>query len=169
MDRSSPPLAKAGGEATSPDVEAAMTDISRRSFFRFGAGAVLAAAVSSSVALPRLPELWGDGKHDDTDALQALFDLAPFIVAGRGIRAYNGSLTGGIYSISRPLVFRQDNIEFASADICALPSFAGGPIFDFQGSKVATLRDLRIDCRGLADGMRFEPISTYTAITKARS
>lgn len=48
----------------------------RRGFFRILAGAAIAPVISAEVAKAgrAVPYLWGDGVHDDTEALQALFD-----------------------------------------------------------------------------------------------
>ena len=51
-------------------------DISRRGFL-IGTLAVSALSALPIAALPRPPKLWGDGIHDDTEALNALFAGEP--------------------------------------------------------------------------------------------
>jgi hypothetical protein len=47
----------------------------RRTFFKLIAGAVLSPVASKvAIALPSVPVLYGDGEHDDTDALHALLN-----------------------------------------------------------------------------------------------
>jgi hypothetical protein len=84
-------------------------NISRRSFF--GGALVLAAAVSAPVlARENIPTLWGDGRHDDTRALQAMLDGKAVRMgeAGEVVRSEGGMiyLTKGTYLISDTLVFR---------------------------------------------------------------
>lgn len=81
--------------------------LSRRSFL---GGAIVAVAVAT-LPLGRLtgvPIIWGDGFHDDTAGLQALFDGRPFRVADeRAGRCYQSAgsvhLAGGHYRLSDTL------------------------------------------------------------------
>lgn len=86
-------------------------EVSRRGLFKFGAAAVLSAAIAPVVVAEPAPILWGDGEHDDTVALQALLDGKPVRVAGEDIIASSGRLDGGFYLVSAPLRFRRDDIH----------------------------------------------------------
>lgn len=69
--------------------------------------------IAGAVALPALklvdpdiPVLWGDGIHDDADALNALAGGEPFVVDNTGLFEYgSGYLKGGEFLISRPVIF----------------------------------------------------------------
>ena len=81
-------------------------DMNRRQLFRFGAGAVLCAAVAPLI--DTRPTLWADGEHDDSEALQALFDGLPFRVArAELVDAQGGSLVGGTYLVGSTLHIRK--------------------------------------------------------------
>jgi hypothetical protein len=61
------------------------------------------AAAAVAPALPRAdaePKLYGDGVHDDTEALQALFDAGA-----------SGRLVDGCYRITRPIVVSSKSAE----------------------------------------------------------
>lgn len=79
-------------------------DMNRRQLFRFGAAAVLTAAVAPVASALSAPTLWGDGEHDDTEALQAAIDGKPVKIAGETIMIREGEFVGGIYAISRPII-----------------------------------------------------------------
>lgn len=81
------------------------SELGRRGFLAamFGAGAVLVA--QPKLLVSRIPILWGDGIHDDTEGLEALF-------AGRPVKVMSGEtfapgaaphLTGGSYRVTAPL------------------------------------------------------------------
>lgn len=89
----------------------------RRAFFQLIAGAMIAPVVAQSEGLTGEiftgPVLWGDGEHDDTEALQALIDghvvefADPTMAEGAGW--YRGRvfyMPHGTFLISGPLVFR---------------------------------------------------------------
>jgi len=84
--------------------------ISRRAFIGTGAAAS-AVAVAGVVPLPlaRLDAavLHGDGRHDDTETLQALFDGRPVRVARPGMVASNENgtvrLLNGTFRTRRPI------------------------------------------------------------------
>ncbi|MBR9807458.1 MAG: hypothetical protein GYB49_09575 [Alphaproteobacteria bacterium] len=80
-----------------------MMELNRRSFF-FGAGAtVIAAAVP--VNLKQVPVLYGDGVHDDTEALQAFFNHDRFKVARGNVLHRQNFLIGGRFLISETIKF----------------------------------------------------------------
>lgn len=79
-------------------------NVSRRSFLR---GALTVGALSVLPAIPafaeRIPTLWGDGIHDDTQALQAFLDGKPVRVDGAFIAVRSGDgvrLSGGRFLVS---------------------------------------------------------------------
>lgn len=81
--------------------------LTRRSFVQAlaAAGALAAFPAFSvrSVVPVRWPVLWGDGLHDDTEALQALFDGAPVEHAGQmlhRIRGFAGFIENRRFKIS---------------------------------------------------------------------
>jgi hypothetical protein len=94
-------------------------NLSRRGFLT---GMVAVAAVTAAAALPlpsfaSVPTLWGDGEHDDTEALQALLDGKPIIrdgvllePDGHGIR-----LIGGVYQVSDTLHIRTPRTHIYNA------------------------------------------------------
>lgn len=89
-------------------------DILRRSFF-FGLGAV-AVAASAGINLRAVPILWGDGEHDDTDALNAFFRRERVEVAGDVIIDQN-VLRGGTFLTTAPVIIG--------------PEFSGGVLEHF--------------------------------------
>ena len=120
-------------------------DVSRRKFL-FGAGATLAATV---VAVPvaealSVPTLWGDGVHDDTEALQAALDGKPVRIAGESMILTEGRLNGGSYLISAPIVMRRDNFTLAHARLIASKAYKGEHFLTLAGSNLA-VSDIVID------------------------
>jgi hypothetical protein len=82
--------------------------MNRRSFLRvaFTATAVTAVPVTLAAALEtRIPVIYGDGKHDDWEGLQAALDGREFACRDGCVRAHgrNVSIIGGTYRISKPL------------------------------------------------------------------
>jgi hypothetical protein len=86
-------------------------NISRRAFL--GGAIALAAAtvvpVEAIKALAPLPQIVGDGVHDDTAGLQALIDGEPVLIGAEVVTAEHGAITlqGGVYLISSPLVINR--------------------------------------------------------------
>lgn len=81
------------------------TDLTRRGFLK-GVLTVGAVAALPALALHGMPTLWGDGIHDDTEALQALFDGKEVIHGDNVIvRRCAGDfrLAGGTFRISKTL------------------------------------------------------------------
>lgn len=115
-------------------------DMNRRQLFRFGAAAVLTAAIAPVVSAATAPTLWADGVHDDTEALQAMFDERPLIVAGHRIVARDGMLVGGHYMTTAPITITRSNItiERASFYVCH-----GGYVMVFDGNE-KPIRDVLI-------------------------
>jgi len=109
---------------------------SRRGFM-IGAGALLFA--DPAVAYSKLPVLWGDGVHDDTDALNALFN-------GKRVRSgeagdtfrplfHDGwvALKGGHYAISGTI---KHSVPFMLLDATVTQREVNTPVFSgvFAGS-----------------------------------
>lgn len=101
-----------------------MADLSRRLFLG-GALALTGAAIASAAqAAPSVPRLRGDGIHDDTFALQTLFNGQPVIVESSEVRASRGgriTLNGGRFLVSDTLTLAMpasiDDVEFIALDI----------------------------------------------------
>lgn len=92
-----------------------INNLSRRSFFRLAAGAALAPIAAKVAALSPSFYLWGDGKHDDTDAIHALLngDIVEFSghIDGAGCGWHGNVLImpRGEYLLSSPLTFDGKN------------------------------------------------------------
>lgn len=83
-------------------------DLSRRQLFKFGAAAVLSAVVAPAAFGTSAPVLWGDGIHDDTEALQAAMDGEDFIADGKRVNVAEGfTVTGGIFRLTDTLHLRK--------------------------------------------------------------
>lgn len=75
-----------------------------RRFFLKGALAVTALSILPAIDLSGYPTLYGDGVHDDTEALQALFDLKPYICEGNLIQGQTEvELTKGVFKTTDTL------------------------------------------------------------------
>lgn len=82
----------------------------RRDFLK-GCLAVSALMIVPVPDLNTYPVLYGDGIHDDTKALQAMFDLKPYICEGKLIKGQTKAiLDGGTFKISRTLYLGGDTI-----------------------------------------------------------
>jgi hypothetical protein len=94
-----------------------MTSATRRAFL-FGLGAASLVA-SPKLIMSRLPLLYGDGVHDDAEALNALFAGKPIKLAETGdtFRPFFSStseriaLRGGRYRISAPILFDRSGLR----------------------------------------------------------
>ena len=82
----------------------------RRGFFKLIAGAAIAPVAAKAAALmPSAPILWGDGVHDDTEALQALLDgrVVEFVDAsmaqGAGWSGDYFRMPNGIFRTTAPI------------------------------------------------------------------
>lgn len=81
-----------------------MSNVTSRRSFLGGALALSAIVVVPSIGFGKeLPCIYGDGIHDDTAGLQALFDGEPFQVEGEGFLARQGEIRGGRFAIGRPI------------------------------------------------------------------
>lgn len=90
-------------------------ELTRRSFLGGAVAVATVAAVAPVFPVSPLPILYGDGKHDDTLALQALLDKQPVIdgtsseviVVGEHGHVF---IQGGVYLVSDTLHIRAENI-----------------------------------------------------------
>ncbi len=86
-----------------------MVDVSRRLFLG-GALALAGAKILEQTAAAEssgIPTLYGDGVHDDTVALQALFDRKPVRIEGQIVAdVQEGMLQGGDFVISDTIHIR---------------------------------------------------------------
>lgn len=105
-----------------------MVEVSRRWFMGGALGVAAAAVMPLGAAYDAV--LYGDGIHDDTAALQALFDGRPVYVKNDGVvlKSNDGhiSLKGGNYKISETL--------------------------NIAPGKTIQLAGLHIDCKNLPEG-----------------
>lgn len=110
---------------------------SRRSFL----GGVLALTAAATIPLASAgaaPLIVGDGIHDDTAGLQALFDGKPFRIAGEGIayRLRDGEafFSGGTFRVSKTLHLRPGSprITVHSITLRCADAFDGGPMLMFH-------------------------------------
>jgi hypothetical protein len=83
-----------------------MTQLSRRFFL----GGLLAVGAASTVTLapllPLRPQLWADGIHDDTKALNALFNGETVDILNDEVRLLSSetvTLSGGLFRVSNAL------------------------------------------------------------------
>lgn len=143
-----------------------MMRASRRGFL-FGAGSALLVA-KPALHIGRLPKLYGDGLHDDTEAMNALVQGRPFKLADTGdtMRPLFGrtgegvALRGGHYLLTAPLV-----VKVPSLSLIGLRLTARGRLHDRFLDVVGmsfTMMDCHIDTTEasfdrLAAGWRYEP------------
>lgn len=91
--------------------------MNRRKFLK-GCLAVTAASIVPITLIEGYPVLYADGLHDDTEALQTLLDLKPYICEGNLITGQrHATINGGKYFISKTLIIRNEqtvimNCEF---------------------------------------------------------
>lgn len=122
-----------------------MTDHLKRRGLLLGLGALFAApAIAKAanlmpVSVPSL-KLWGDGIHDDTEALQDFVD--------RRIPTGLVRLPSGVFKISH--TFRLFGSDFRlvgnGATIKAAPGFSGGAAVELAAVR-CEMRDLKVDMR----------------------
>lgn len=101
-----------------------MTLLATRRAFLFGLGAASLVA-SPKLIMSRLPLLYGDGVHDDAEALNAMFAGKPIKLAETGdtFRPFFSStsehiaLRGGRYRISKPVQFTRSWTRFSNAHV----------------------------------------------------
>lgn len=113
--------------------------VTNRRQFLFGAGAA-ALAVSAGINIRQAPRLWGDGVHDDTDALNAFF-RGEKIETKSGVITCQDVLAGGVFRISAPIIISRDNIQWHESIIQAS---GGGPAIQLLSNRRALLSGLRI-------------------------
>lgn len=117
--------------------------MNRRSFFKLTAGA----AIASALPLPGVaaPIIYGDGIHDDTEALQALLDgkvvefADPAMADGAGWHGAKLRFPQGIFAISDTL-----RVEVPEYDGVVLISGYGSQILMRRRGVAALL----VDCTG---------------------
>lgn len=130
-----------------------MKNLSRRSFLR---GALTVAAVSVLPALPKalagIPTLYGDGVHDDTDALNALFSGERVLCEGNIIRhGENGEIVmkGGSYLISQTVFVSVSNISVTEAAFTAAPGFKMDYMMKVSDEVTGEISNCYFDARGV--------------------
>lgn len=84
--------------------------------------------------------LWGDGAHDDTVALQALFDGSKDVRHVEFGPMRRPELWCGEYRVSKTIHIRKDGVSIANSSF----SYQGGTLFDVTGNG-CELRGLRFD------------------------
>lgn len=108
-------------------------NINRRWFL--GGSLALVGALSvpaSQFTTSQLPILWGDGIHDDADALNAIGAGNPFIVEKTGIVEHEcGFLQDASFLISRPITFRPKAIHVKNCVFQSTDDFEGDAMLRF--------------------------------------
>lgn len=92
----------------------------------FAAPAIVRADALMRIVPPRPPTLWGDGIHDDTEALNYWLNRGGFV------------LSGGVYFISDTLRIRRDGFTIHDTRLIAGPALlekmdAGGYMIHLDG------------------------------------
>ena len=126
-----------------------MPELSRRSFL----GGILAAATlvrPTSVLARPVPMLWGDGLHDDTEALNALLSGGEFEVSREGLalrRAGMILLDKGHFLVSDTIGVETERVTIMGSAFQASPTFReGADILHLRpGSSGFALVGLHID------------------------
>lgn len=123
-------------------------EMTRRGLFRFGAAAVLTAVVASAPVAIAAPILWGDGEHDDTEALQAALDGKPVTVAGERIRILEGAFVGGVFAVSRTIVVAdKQNWVLSDVTILATEEYASDNLIECRNLHHCVIDFLKLDHR----------------------
>lgn len=98
--------------------------ITRRSFFRLTAGAAITPVLAqAAAAMPSIPVLWGDGVHDDTEAMQALLDgkviefADPAMAKGAGWFGKTLRLPAGRFRMATHPVFGKGSVEWTDVTV----------------------------------------------------
>lgn len=85
--------------------------MNRRDFFKvtFAAGV---ASIAPAVLSNTLPVIYGDGKHDDTEGLQAALDDKPFECLDGSVRIIEGQvfLSNAVYLVSKTLTIPHNKV-----------------------------------------------------------
>lgn len=121
-------------------------DVSRRSFLG-GILALTAVAVAPKVMAEPLPRIVGDGVHDDTAGLQALFDGRPFTADPRyGVQWVEVEdalrLTGGRFRLTETvkIVGRKHFV----IEECRFDHYGPGAVLHLDGCSEGTIRSVHI-------------------------
>lgn len=117
--------------------------LTRRHFF-FGVGAA-AVAVSAPISLRQVPFLWGDGVHDDTDALNAFF-RGDRVETSAGIITRQDLLVGGVFRTTAPVVIAKSDIGWARS---AVNCEAGECAVLIDGAQNVVFDRVTLNCDGL--------------------
>lgn len=113
-------------------------DLNRRSFLR-GVLAVTAVSITPTPLIAAdVPQIVGNGIHDDTAGIQAAIDGQPFVCEGQLIAGTKEiSLGAGTYRVSKTLrVVGRDRIRFTGAHFLVAHS---DPFVYFEGSTYCRL------------------------------
>ena len=129
--------------------------MNRRNFLR-GCLAVTALAIVQVPDLHAYPILYGDGVHDDTEALQALLDLKPYVCEGKLIEGQTRAvINGGVFKTSATLKIRNDNTSILRASFN--PRNFDGPALEVSGVSNCVLCNISIICENF-EGFSIEVI-----------
>lgn len=144
-----------------------MAELSRRLFLS-GALSVAAAAVTNAPVLagePKaapLPILYGDGVHDDADALNALLSGRPFFCDNQYILASNGEgwvhLANGLFRIGKTIKVTRDYTTIVNTMFITTPDFESPRMLvidaDFATLLGNLFHNIHVDMRETASALR---------------
>jgi hypothetical protein len=121
-------------------------DVSRRSFLG-GILALTAVAVAPKVMAEPLPRIVGDGVHDDTAGLQALFDGNPFTADPRygvqWVELEDGlRLTGGKFRLTETV--RIVGRKHFVIEGCRFDHYGPGAVLNLERCSEGTIRSVHI-------------------------
>lgn len=104
-----------------------MTELSRRLFLGGAVSLLAASTFSPGPSTANIPRIWGDGQHDDTSGLGALFRRDPVVFSAEkiGVDSHKGIVFHrGLFKITQTIeVPHEPNIKVESAtfDLLDLP------------------------------------------------
>ncbi|MCZ3377440.1 twin-arginine translocation signal domain-containing protein [Rhizobium sp. AG207R] len=124
-------------------------ETTRRSFLRglltITAAAVVLDGLPLGQKVASAPVLYADGIHDDSDALEAMFDGRPFRVDGANVIAHDGILANAYLSVSRPIRPKGD-FTIMNCYIVQRPEFKGEAMMILgTGYDMSGIQDLYLD------------------------
>jgi len=120
-----------------------MVNLNRRSFL----GGALALAVTPVLAplAASLPVIYGDLKHDDWAGLQAMMDGQSFRIEDEDVRASEGALQYGMFTLSRKLVIRRNDFRMDQCYFASREDFEGSSLIEVNGTQMLYMSECILD------------------------